>query len=160
VNTTDVATLRRLVADVPDPEIPVLTIEDLGVLRDVSMNADGCIEVTITPTYTGCPALDVIASDIKQRLADSGVDAVVHTVLSPAWTTDWMSDAGRAKLTAYGIAPPGPNAGRAITVQIGVRCPQCGSTETRQVSRFGSTACQAHWVCRACAEPFDEFKAH
>jgi ring-1,2-phenylacetyl-CoA epoxidase subunit PaaD len=160
VSVSDVPTLRRLVAGVPDPEIPVLTIDDLGVLRDVCIGDDGRVEVTITPTYSGCPAMDVIATDIKQRLADNGLDGVVRTVLSPAWTTDWMSEEGRAKLTAYGIAAPGTRTDGLIDIQLSARCPQCGSLDTRQVSRFGSTACQAHWVCRACAEPFDEFKAH
>ena len=160
MTTTDVSTLRRIVADIPDPEIPVLTIEDLGVLRDVRIDDHGNVEVTITPTYSGCPALDVIASDIRKRLADNGLNALVRTVLSPPWTTDWMSEAGRHKLTAYGIAPPGPRIDGVVNVEIGVCCPQCGSLDTRQVSRFGSTGCQAHWVCRACAEPFNEFKPH
>jgi ring-1,2-phenylacetyl-CoA epoxidase subunit PaaD len=160
VTATDVSALYRMVADIPDPEIPVLTIEDLGVLRDVRIDDQGRVEVTITPTYSGCPAMDVITADITQRLAENGLAAVVRTVLSPAWTTDWMSEDGRSKLAAYGIAPPGHRTDSVVGVQISVRCPQCGSPDTRQVSRFGSTACQAHWVCRSCAEPFAEFKTH
>jgi len=143
------------VAAVPDPEIPVLTIEDLGILREVSVE-DGCVVVTITPTYLGCPALDVIAEEIASRLHDRGMGRVqVRTVLSPAWTTDWMSEDGRRKLRDYGISPPGQT-----LLQLGVRCPHCGSVDSHERSRFGATACQAQYVCRACLEPFDYFKDH
>jgi ring-1,2-phenylacetyl-CoA epoxidase subunit PaaD len=146
-------------AQVVDPEIPVLTIEDLGVLRDVQVE-DGKVEVFITPTYSGCPAMFVIALNIEAALEDAGFGlARITTVLSPAWSTDWLSDAGRAKLKAYGIAPPAGKAGRrALFGEEAVACPRCGSAETERISEFGSTACKALWRCRACAEPFDYFK--
>jgi len=151
---------REIAAAVVDPEVPVLTIDDLGVLRDVRLDGD-TVTVTITPTYSGCPAVDAIRDDIVLALTSAGFDdAVVKTTLSPAWTTDWMSDEGKRKLTAYGIAPP---TGRApagpIRVKLSVACPRCGSLNTREVSRFGSTSCKSHWECRACLEPFDHFKA-
>jgi ring-1,2-phenylacetyl-CoA epoxidase subunit PaaD len=130
----------------------VLTIEDLGILRDVTV-VDGRVVVTITPTYSGCPAMDVIADDIRRVVPD----AEVRTVLAPAWTTDWMSEEGKRKLVEYGIAPP---SGRGpVLVPLSVRCPHCGSLDTRETSRFGSTACKALWVCGSCREPFDHFKA-
>jgi ring-1,2-phenylacetyl-CoA epoxidase subunit PaaD len=159
---------RPVVAAVADPEIRVITIDELGILRDVAEDpATGRVTVTITPTYTGCPAMDVIRADIVAALAAAGrPDAEVVTVYAPAWSTDWISDAGRAKLAAAGIAPPGP-AGSAspagtpgpVPVALTVRCPHCGSAGTEQVSRFGSTACKALWRCRDCREPFDHLKA-
>jgi ring-1,2-phenylacetyl-CoA epoxidase subunit PaaD len=164
--------VRAVVADVPDPEVPVLTIADLGVLRDVRVEPDGRIVVDVTPTYSGCPAMDAIRSDIRHRLAEAGwPDAEVRTVLAPAWTTDWLSADGRRKLTEFGIAPPAPvaagarpagpaSAGRGpVPLALSVRCPRCGSPDTVEVSRFGSTACKALWSCRSCLEPFDSFKA-
>jgi ring-1,2-phenylacetyl-CoA epoxidase subunit PaaD len=153
---------RSVVAQVPDPEVPVLTIDDLGVLREVTVDEVGTVHVTITPTYSGCPAMDVIRADIRDALATHGWPVVeIITVLSPAWTTDWMSAEGKTKLEAYGIAPPHLRsaAGGAIALALSVRCPQCGSPDTRELSRFGSTACKSLWVCRSCAEPFDHFKA-
>jgi ring-1,2-phenylacetyl-CoA epoxidase subunit PaaD len=157
---------RAVAGAVPDPEVPVLTIEDLGVLRDVVLADDGGVEVTVTPTYSGCPAMDVIRRDIVDALTSAGFERVgVTTTLSPAWTTDWMTERGRMALAGYGIAPPGPRAatgrrgGGAVPLRLAVRCPQCGSPDTQEVSRFGSTACKALWRCRACAEPFDAFKA-
>jgi ring-1,2-phenylacetyl-CoA epoxidase subunit PaaD len=150
-------------AAVVDPEIPVLTIADLGVLRNVAVADDGGIEVLITPTYSGCPAMNMIAFEVTAALAQAGFpDARVRTVLSPAWTTDWMSDEGREKLHAYGIAPPPPpGAGRAALFgQAKVACPHCSSTETERISEFGSTSCKSLWRCRACREPFDHFKCH
>jgi ring-1,2-phenylacetyl-CoA epoxidase subunit PaaD len=153
--------LREVVGEVPDPEVPVLTIADLGILRDVAVDDDGAVVVTITPTYFGCPAMDMIRGEVLGRLREAGVeDARVRTVLAPAWTTDWMSEDGRRKLREYGIAPPA----RCAAAQppgltpLSVCCPACGSFDTRQVSRFGSTACKAHYVCNACHEPFDHFK--
>jgi ring-1,2-phenylacetyl-CoA epoxidase subunit PaaD len=160
--------LRDVVGRVPDPEIPVLTIADLGVLRDVSVDRDGHIDVTITPTYSGCPAMDAIRADVQRVLSEHGYrDATVRTVLAPAWTTDWITEAGRRALAEYGIAPPGPRAKATpsgpVFVRLDrpeqVRCPRCGSPDTREVSRFGSTACKALRTCNACAEPFDHFKA-
>ena len=154
----------KAAAAVKDPEVPVLTIEDLGVLRDVAVDGDR-IRVDITPTYSGCPAMDAIRDDVELALTRAGFDDVeVRLVLSPAWTTDWMSDEGKHKLTAYGIAPPtgGPAVRRAqgpVRIALGVRCPRCGSLDTREISRFGSTSCKALDESRACLEPFDHFKA-
>lgn len=148
-------------AAVPDPEIPVLTIEDLGILRDVEVDESGHVRVTITPTYSGCPAMDAIRDDVTTALREAGYDDVsVELVLSPAWTTDWMSEEGCRKLVEYGIAPPGPRTDeRPVALTLSVRCPRCGSPDTRQLSRFGSTACKALWTCRSCREPFDHFKS-
>ncbi|HYO34275.1 MAG TPA: 1,2-phenylacetyl-CoA epoxidase subunit PaaD [Nocardioidaceae bacterium] len=165
--------VRAIVAQVVDPELPVLTIEDLGILRDVSVGDDGHITVTITPTYSGCPAVEAITDDVRKILATEGFAEVsVRTVLAPAWTTDWMSDAGREKLLAYGIVPPAPLGPRqahdhksvrprssVVTVALSQRCPRCGSPDTRELSRFGSTACKSLWMCTVCKEPFDHFKA-
>lgn len=153
--------LRRIVGEVPDPEIPVVTIEDLGVLRDLTVD-DGEVVVTITPTYSGCPAIDAIRADVLCALRERGVErARVDTVLSPAWSTDWITEDGRRKLREYGIAPPARCAAQPGQELIGlsVCCPLCGSMETREVSRFGSTACKALYVCETCHEPFDYFKA-
>jgi ring-1,2-phenylacetyl-CoA epoxidase subunit PaaD len=155
-----IAVARAAVEQVCDPEIPVLTIADLGVLRSIEAVADGAVEVTITPTYSGCPAMDVIGFEIKVALMKAGINnARVRQVLSPAWTTDWMSEAGKAKLRAYGIAPPAARASRrALFGEESVACPHCGSQGTEKVSEFGSTACKALWRCTACREPFDYFK--
>ncbi|MBA2560491.1 MAG: phenylacetate-CoA oxygenase subunit PaaJ [Propionibacteriales bacterium] len=154
------ADVKAIVAEVLDPEVPVLTIDDLGILRDVTVDDDGHVEVVITPTYSGCTAIDAITADITSALAANGFrDVSVRLVLAPAWTTDWMSDAGKQKLLAYGIVPPQPRAGRPVMVALSLRCPQCGSPDTSELSRFGSTACKSLWVCTACREPFDHFKA-
>jgi ring-1,2-phenylacetyl-CoA epoxidase subunit PaaD len=148
---------------VPDPEVPVLTIEDLGILRGVEL-VDGKPVVTITPTYSGCPAMDTISADVTAALESAGYeDAEVKLVLTPAWTTDWMSDEGKRKLEEYGIAPPtgksAVNTGPVI-VPMAVKCPQCHSLSTREITRFGSTACKALYTCNDCLEPFDYFKVH
>lgn len=156
------ARAREVAASVLDPEVPVLTIEDLGVLRDVSVEG-GRVTVTITPTYSGCPAMDTIRDDVVLALTAAGFDDVdVRLVLAPAWTTDWMTDAGRRKLVDYGIAPPTGRAAASgpIRVPLSVRCPRCGSVDTREVARFGSTSCKALYECRGCLEPFDHFKVH
>jgi ring-1,2-phenylacetyl-CoA epoxidase subunit PaaD len=151
-------------ASVLDPEVPVLTIEDLGILREVEETDSGVV-VTITPTYSGCPAMDAIRDDIVSAFAEAGRDDVrVDFTLSPAWTTDWMSDAGKRKLEDFGIAPPLPMSDldkldQPVMLTLSLRCPQCGSPETRELSRFGSTACKSLWVCKACREPFDHFKS-
>jgi ring-1,2-phenylacetyl-CoA epoxidase subunit PaaD len=163
---------RTVAGNVSDPEIPVLTLQDLGILRDIRWDTgDGSDEgadtllVTLTPTYTGCPATAVIAGDVEAALRAAGADRVrVRTVLSPAWSTDWISEDGRRKLREYGIAPPGrcqpaESAPRSVGLTLSVRCPRCGSGRTREVSRFGSTPCKSHWTCLACLEPFDNFKA-
>ena len=144
---------------VPDPELPVLTIADLGVLRGVEVADDGAVEVTITPTYSGCPAMEAIRQDVEAALEEAGFAEVrVRTVLAPAWTTDWITDRGRAALHEYGIAPPGRRDLGPVALTLAVRCPLCGSPETREISRFGSTACKALWQCRSCGEPFDHLK--
>ncbi|TYC06571.1 phenylacetate-CoA oxygenase subunit PaaJ [Micromonospora sp. WP24] len=157
---------REAAAAVVDPEIRVLTIDELGILRSVEEDpATGRVVVTITPTYTGCPAMDVIRADIRRALNVAGhPDAEVRTVHSPAWSTDWISESGRAKLAAAGIAPPQPVRRPGVvpltlTLTLTLRCPRCGSPETEQLSRFGSTACKALWRCRSCSEPFDHLKA-
>ncbi|MBJ3776200.1 1,2-phenylacetyl-CoA epoxidase subunit PaaD [Acuticoccus mangrovi] len=151
----------RAAATVMDPEVPVLTIEDLGVLREVREEA-GTIVATITPTYSGCPAMDLISVQVEVALRDAGFqDVKVKRVLSPAWTTDWLSEEGRQKLRTYGIAPPAGAAGRgALFGEPAVACPHCGSTHTTKVSEFGSTACKALYRCESCREPFDYFKCH
>ena len=148
-------------ASVVDPEIPVLTIADLGVLRDVILDGDR-VEVAITPTYSGCPAMNMIALEIELALERAGFrQPKVRTVLSPAWTTDWMSEEGRGKLHAYGIAPPQASSSRrALFGEQAVACPQCGSNDTELLSEFGSTSCKALWRCKSCREPFDYFKCH
>ncbi len=153
--------VRAAVATVPDPELPFVTIEDLGILRDVRVE-EGVAHVSITPTYAGCPATEAIRADVEAavRGALPRVSVVVHTVLSPPWTTDDLTDAGRRKLADAGIAPPARVGVGSVSVALTVRCPQCGSPDTRELSRFGSTACKALWVCNACAEPFDSFKKH
>ena len=149
----------KIAADLPDPELPVVTIADLGILRDVTEDDQGRVHVQITPTYSGCPAMETIRDDLVDALTTAGYRHVdVEFVLAPAWTTDWMTDEARAKLTAYGIAPPGPRTAT-VALPLSVKCPQCGSLDTRESSRFGSTACKSMWVCRACREPFDHFKA-
>lgn len=147
-------------AAVTDPEIPVLTIADLGVLRDVTETPDG-VEVAITPTYSGCAAMGVIAIEVELALARAGIAGRVRTVLSPAWTTEWMTEDGRRKLLDYGIAPPGRGGGRRALFGVDqVACPRCGSDDTAVMAEFGSTSCKALWRCQACREPFDYFKCH
>jgi ring-1,2-phenylacetyl-CoA epoxidase subunit PaaD len=144
-------------AAVVDPELLVVTIEELGVLRSVTTDGSGRVTVTITPTYSGCPAMDTIRADIRAALASAGYrDVDVVTQLAPAWSTDLISQAGRDKLAAAGVVPPAP--GGPVRVVVSVRCPRCGSPDTRRLSAFGSTACKALWRCEACHEPFDEFK--
>ena len=158
--STDLAAARRIAGSVADPEIPVITIEDLGVLRDVTIDSDGVVHASITPTYSGCPAMDAIRDDIVTALRTAGFEEVnVTTVLSPAWSTAWMSENGKQKLHRYGIAPPlADRKGDPVPLSLSMRCPQCGSPDTRELSRFGSTACKSLRQCNACAEPFDHFK--
>jgi ring-1,2-phenylacetyl-CoA epoxidase subunit PaaD len=155
------ARAHAAIVDVADPEIPVLTLGDLGVIREVGLSADGEVEITITPTYSGCPAMKVMEQDLATALVKAGFEkARIRTVLAPAWTTDWMSEAGKEKLRAYGIAPPAGKAGRRALfgVETPIACPRCGAGKTTKISEFGSTACKAHWRCDACLEPFDAFK--
>lgn len=157
INPDFLETLRS----VSDPEIPVLSIVDLGVVREAEVIEDGTVTVKIIPTYSGCPAMDVIADDIVAAFAESGIKAKVQLVLSPAWSTDMITDEGRKALEEYGIAPP-LNATADKDALLGnkkiVACPQCGSTNTNLVSQFGSTACKAQFKCDDCQEPFDYFK--
>jgi len=140
-------------AEVPDPEIPAISLVDLGIIRDVAWQGD-TLAVTITPTYSGCPATSVIALDVEAALRAHGIEKLdLKRQISPPWTTDWMTDEGRAKLEAYGIAPPQPAGGPS-------RCPQCQSPNLERISQFGSTPCKAQWRCRDCLEPFDYFKCH
>jgi ring-1,2-phenylacetyl-CoA epoxidase subunit PaaD len=152
-----VTAVLDLVGEVPDPELRAVSIAELGILRDVTVDA-GRVVVTITPTYSGCPAMDTIRADIEAALHRAGHREVeIRTVLSPAWTTDWITEAGRAKLAAAGIAPPSHTT--TTRLALTVRCPHCASPDTEQLSRFGSTACKALWRCRACREPFEAIKA-
>ncbi len=147
----------RKLSDVCDPEIPVLSVIDLGIIRAVDVDADA-IEIVITPTYSGCPAMNTIEDEIKQKVSHLGKVSVV-TQLSPAWTTDWMSEEGKQKLKEYGIAPP-VETGSGLFSQTQVACPRCGSARTKLVSQFGSTACKSFYQCEDCFEPFDHFKCH
>ena len=153
--------ILELLDYVKDPEIPAINVLELGVVRQVEVEPDGKAIITITPTYTGCPAMDVMAADIKKELLDAGVPEVeVKLTLSPAWSTDQITDEGKRKLKEYGIAPPEKTADiRALKGAAPVvECPQCGSKDTVMLSAFGSTACKALWKCNSCLEPFDQFK--
>jgi len=154
----------QLLEEVPDPEVPVLSVIDLGIIRDVKVNEND-LEVIITPTYSGCPAMDMITMNIKLALIEHGYNNVkVTSVLSPAWTTDWMSEEGKLKLKKYGIAPPNPKQqvcdDNLFTPHEAVQCPHCDSWHTHRISEFGSTACKALYQCNDCKEPFDYFKCH
>ncbi|WP_233198310.1 MULTISPECIES: 1,2-phenylacetyl-CoA epoxidase subunit PaaD [unclassified Cryobacterium] len=154
-----------IAAQVVDPEIPVLTIEDLGVLRSVNVTSDA-VAVTLTPTYSGCPAMDAMRDDVLTALTSAGYENVsVRLVLSPAWTTDWMSEVGQNKLREYGIAAPtghatvrGSGPTGPIRLKMAVKCPRCSSLNTRELAHFGSTSCKSLYECRDCLEPFDYFK--
>ncbi len=161
-----VAQVWTWLEQVPDPEIPVISVVDLGIVRDVAWIDESCV-ITITPTYSGCPAMTVIRDEIERVLAAQGIGHVsVRTRLAPAWTTDWMSARGKASLSGYGIAPPAQQVidisgiSRKASPALVVACPHCGSRHTRLVSQFGSTACKALYRCGDCKEPFDYFKAH
>ena len=154
----------KLLETVNDPEVPVLSVIDLGIIRDVKTNDDE-VEVTITPTYTGCPAMDVISMSIKMELLSNGFkNVIIKQVLSPVWTTDWMSEAGKQKLKEYGIAPPNPKQqvcrNEFFAPDEAIQCPLCNSYHTHRISEFGSTACKALHQCDDCKEPFDYFKCH
>jgi len=152
------AALWVALEEVKDPEIPVVSVRELGVLRRLE-RIEGGIRVTITPTWSGCPAMHAMASDIRERLLSLDVGQVeVHTRLGPAWTTDWITDTARESLRAFGIAPPAKTVPDTLAADPVPACPHCASPDTRRVSEFGSTACKALWQCRACAEPFDAFK--
>ncbi|MGC9270038.1 1,2-phenylacetyl-CoA epoxidase subunit PaaD [Acidiphilium sp.] len=154
------ARARRAVAAVTDPELPMLTIAEMGILRDVAL-IDGVVEVTITPTYSGCPALSVIGEDIAAALRAAGIGRfrIRHT-LTPAWTSDWLSPDSRAKLAAAGIAPPMARRDEALFEGACPPCPRCGAVVSEAIARFGTTACKSLWRCTVCREPFDHFKCH
>lgn len=155
--------IYNMLSFIPDPEIPVVSIREIGMLRDVRITDEGC-EVILTPTYTGCPAMGMIEEDIKQVLAEKGVSNVnVKLVYAPAWTTDWMSPEAKEKMRQYGIAPPVASACNHVMkpgAPVLVKCPRCNSTHTQMVSMFGSTACKALYKCESCKEPFEYFKCH
>ena len=155
------AAIWSVLEGVPDPEIPILTVVDLGLVRSVVCDGDAVPQVAITPTYSGCPATAVIRSDIERALAAAGHgDARVYEVLSPPWSSDWLSEDGRRKLREFGIAPPAEQVSspRRLFGSLKIACPRCGSTTTERVSEFGSTPCKAHYRCMSCREPFDYFK--
>lgn len=155
--TTTEQQIWQLLESVPDPEIPVLSVIDLGIVRTVEQTENG-IDISITPTYSGCPAMDMISMQIRLVLLEAGYPNIhLKSVLSPAWTTDWMSTEGKEKLKTYGIAPPKTSM---PIPEDGVECPQCHSTDTKLVSEFGSTACKSLYQCNLCQEPFDYFKCH
>ena len=150
----------RILETVQDPEIPVISVVDLGIVRKIEISEQG-VEINITPTYNGCPALDVIPIMIKEAVEKQGIGPVtVRNVLSPAWSTDWISEGGRERLQAFGIAPPNPADARIELEDRAIPCPRCSSVNTRLISRFGSTPCKAAYQCNDCLEPFDYFKCH
>ncbi|MFJ5304615.1 1,2-phenylacetyl-CoA epoxidase subunit PaaD [Streptomyces sp. NPDC088350] len=160
----DARRARHIAAQVPDPEMPMLTLADLGVLRDVEVSEDGTVVASLTPTYSGCPAMAEMRAEVAARLTDAGYARVeIRTVLTPSWSSDWITPAGRAKLTEHGIAPPGaaPRGPLVLTLsptRRTVPCPRCGSADTEETSHFGGTSCKALWRCRACREPFEYVK--
>ncbi len=163
-NDRETKKIWQLLETVTDPEIPVLSLTDLGIIRDVKVNDDS-VEIIITPTYTGCPAMDMISMNIKLVLTENNYQNIrVTSVLSPAWTTDWMTEEGKRKLKEYGIAPPNPGQqvcnDKLFIADEAVQCPHCNSYHTHRISEFGSTACKALYQCDACKEPFDHFKCH
>lgn len=162
--TISIQKIWSILETVTDPEVPVLTVTDLGIIRDIKVNENE-VEIIITPTYTGCPAMDMIAMNIRLALIEQGYQKIkITSVLSPAWTTDWMSEAGKEKLKAYGIAPPNPKQvvcdTKLFADQEAIQCPLCNSYHTKLISQFGSTACKALYQCIDCKEPFDYFKCH
>jgi ring-1,2-phenylacetyl-CoA epoxidase subunit PaaD len=154
------ATAWSILDGVMDPEIPVLSVTDLGIVRHVRRTALGAVEIGLSPTYSGCPATDVIRSTVRNSVAAAGLSVSVVEVLSPPWSSDWLTAAGREKLRAFGIAPPEETvtSPRQLLGSPGVSCPRCASRDTNCVSEFGSTPCKAHYCCRTCGEPFDYFK--
>jgi len=159
------AAVWQILETVMDPEVPVLSVVDLGIIRKVEVQDEETVTVIVTPTYTGCPATEVINISIRMALLEAGFKHItIQTTLSPAWTTEWLTEAGRQKLKAYGIAPPNPQqivcSIDAFQEEEAVQCPQCGSHHTTIISRFGSTACKALYRCKDCHEPFDYFKCH
>ncbi len=160
IQTQTLENIWKLLDSVMDPEVPVISIVDLGIVRDVKLD-EGQVNIVITPTYSGCPAMDYIEKDIRETLANEGHETVnIETVLSPAWTTDWLSEKGRIKLQEYGIAPPEGSIDKSTLLANAknITCPHCKSVNTELISQFGSTACKALYKCKDCLEPFDYFK--
>ncbi|MFC8871056.1 1,2-phenylacetyl-CoA epoxidase subunit PaaD [Streptomyces sp. NPDC057148] len=160
----DARRARHIAEQVPDPELPMLTLADLGVLRDVEVTRDGAVVASLTPTYSGCPAMSEMRADVAARLRAAGYDRVeIRTVLDPPWTSDWITESGRRKLAEHGIAPPGAAPRGPVPLVLSptrpaVPCPRCGSRDTEETSRFAATSCKALWRCRACREPFEHVK--
>ncbi|WP_406450574.1 phenylacetate-CoA oxygenase subunit PaaJ [Streptomyces sp. NBC_01622] len=160
----DARRARHIAAQVPDPEMPMLTLADLGVLRDVEVGEDGTVVASLTPTYSGCPAMAEMRAEVAARLTDAGYARVeIRTVLTPPWSSDWITLAGRAKLVEHGIAPPGAAPRGPVKLTLSptrrtVACPRCGATDTEETSHFAATSCKALWRCRACREPFEYVK--
>ena len=160
----DARRARHIAAQVPDPEMPMLTLADLGVLRDVELSEDGTVVASLTPTYSGCPAMAEMRAEVSARLTDAGYARVeIRTVLTPPWSSDWITPAGRRKLAEHGIAPPGaaPRGPLVLTLsptRRTVPCPRCGAADTEETSHFAATSCKALWRCRACREPFEYVK--
>lgn len=150
----------QIACAVPDPEIPVVTLGDLGIVREVVVENGGLVTVKLTPTYSGCPAVQVIEDSVEAAVNNAGLDCQIERVISPSWTTDWISEEGREKLRTYGIAPPAKTSGNkpGLFERDNPNCPRCGSNKTKLISQFGSTPCKAHYQCENCAEPFDYFK--
>jgi ring-1,2-phenylacetyl-CoA epoxidase subunit PaaD len=164
-NGNHIGEIWRILEEVYDPEVPVLNVIDLGIVRKVEMNGEKNPVITVTPTYSGCPAMDVIRMNIRFKLIEHGFkNPEIKTILSPAWTTDWMSENGKQKLKAYGVAPPNPKqmvcTPDLFQQEESIQCPHCNSYNTRMISQFGSTACKALYKCNDCHEPFDYFKCH
>ncbi|MDW8809285.1 phenylacetate-CoA oxygenase subunit PaaJ [Streptomyces scabiei] len=161
---TEARRARHIAEQVPDPELPMLTLADLGVLRDVELTEDGTVVASLTPTYSGCPAMAEMRADVAARLSAAGYARVeIRTVLNPPWTTDWITDTGRRKLTEHGIAPPGAAPRGPVPLLLSptrraVACPRCGSADTEETSRFAATSCRSLWRCHACREPFEHVK--
>ncbi|MFJ9380473.1 1,2-phenylacetyl-CoA epoxidase subunit PaaD [Streptomyces sp. NPDC101455] len=160
----DARRARNVAAQVTDPEMPMLTLADLGVLREVEVTEDGTVVASLTPTYSGCPAMAEMRAEVAARLRDAGYARVeIRTVLNPPWTTDWITPAGRRKLAEHGIAPPGAAPRGPLTLTLSptrrtVPCPRCGATDTEETSHFAATSCKALWRCRTCREPFEHVK--
>lgn len=164
VSSISIERIKNILDNVMDPEVPVLSVIDLGIIRNIEINEEQ-VEITITPTYTGCPAMDVISLNIRLALIENGCrDIKITTILSPAWTTDWMTEKGKQRLKEYGIAPPNPKQivcdTNHFAAEEAIQCPHCNSYHTQRISEFGSTACKSLYVCNDCKEPFDYFKCH
>lgn len=163
MQTYSIKEIYNWLSNVPDPEVPVLSILDLGIVRNVQVDPENKVTIIITPTYSGCPAMDVIAMQIRMNLISNGVKNInIENRLSPAWTTDWMTEEGKRKLKEYGIAPPQRKSSDSVNLfdEENVPCPRCGSGDTIMTSQFGATSCKSLYKCNSCQEPFEHFKCH